>query len=83
MKFLDVVRMYGNSCRTMGKLLCCKDEAERMGNTDYLEEIDQLIKETEELQACFEDELAFFYDMALKGFPQSSLLYPRKLQRIR
>ena len=68
MKFLDVVRMYGNSCRTMGKLLCCKDEAERMGNVDYLEEIDRLIKETEELQAGCEDNLMFFYDMACKGF---------------
>lgn len=68
MEFLDAVRMYGNSCRTMGKLLCCKDEAECMGSTDYLEEIDRLIKETEELQAEFEDNLNFFYDMALKGF---------------
>lgn len=68
MQFLDVVRTYGNSCRTMGKLLCCKDEAERMGNTDYLEEIDRLIKETEELQAGCEDNLMFFYDMARKGF---------------
>ena len=68
MQFLDVVRMYGNSCRTMGKLLCCKDEAERMGNAEYLEEIDRLIKETEELQAGCEENLQFFYDMALKGF---------------
>ena len=68
MQFLDVVHTYGNSCRTMGKLLCCKDEAERMGNVDYLKEIDRLIKETEELQAGCEDNLMFFYDMALKGF---------------
>lgn len=69
MEFLDVVRMYGNSCRTMGKLLCCKEEAERMGSVEYLEEIDRLIKETEELQAGCEDNLVFFYDMACKGFP--------------
>ena len=68
MKFLDVVHTYGNSCRTMGKLMCCKDEAERMGNTGYLEEIDRLIKETEELQAGCEDNLMFFYDMARRGY---------------
>lgn len=68
MEFMDVVRMYGNTCRTMGKLLCCKEEAERMKNTEYLEEIDRLIKETEELQAGCEDNLNFFYDMARKGF---------------
>lgn len=68
MKFLDVVHTYGNSCRTMGKLMCCKDQAESMGNVEYLEEIDRLIKETEELQAGCEDNLMFFYDMACKGF---------------
>ena len=68
MEFLDAVRMYGNSCRTMGKLLCCREDAERMGNSEYLEEIDRLIKETEELKAGFEDNLNFFYDMARKGF---------------
>lgn len=68
MKFLDALRMYGNARQTMGKLLCCKDEAERTGCTEYLEEINRLIKENEEMQAGFEDNLQFFYDMALKGF---------------
>lgn len=68
MEFMDVVRTYGNSCRTMGKLLRCKEEAERMGSAEYLEEIDRLIKETEELQAGCEDNLQLFYDMACKGF---------------
>lgn len=68
MEFMDAVRMYGNTCRTIGKLLRCKEEAERMGSAEYLEEIDRLIKETEELQVGCEDNLNFFYDMALKGF---------------
>lgn len=68
MEFLDAVRMYGGACRTMGKLQSCKETAEAEGCTEYLEEIDRLIKETEELQAGFEDNLNFFYDMALKGF---------------
>lgn len=68
MEFLDAVRMYGNTCRTMGKLLRCKEEAERTGNTEYLEEFDRLIKEGEELRAKHEDNLNFFYEMARKGF---------------
>lgn len=68
MEFMDVVRMYGNSCRTMGKLLRCKEEAERTGNTEYVEELDRIIKKGEELQAKSEDNLNFFYEMARKGF---------------
>ena len=66
MKFLDAVELYGNACRTLGKLEAMKDDPTW---SDYIDEIDWLIKETEQLQAIFEDNLKCVYDMACTGFP--------------
>lgn len=65
MKFLDVVTLYGNACCTLGKLSAMKDDP---ACSDYIDEIDRLIIDTEKLKAGFEENVMFFYDMACKGF---------------